>query len=138
MKKISDEQRKIVAENLLYCRKRRFPGKGGSKSCADALGVKQQQWSPWELGKIMPGDGRLEEIAKFFGTTVQWLRDKHDFHNEGDAAPGKMDLSLESGDSHAFFSLLERALSHPERGDIVVSITVKPRERAPSEKRSDV
>lgn len=122
MKKIPQKLRLTVAGNLLHCRATRFPGKGGSKKCADTLGITQQQWSQWELGKRMPGECWLAKIAEFFGTTTHWLRDKHDFHDD---AVQKMDVSLEAGDMRAFFQRLELALSHPDRGDIVVSITMK-------------
>lgn len=122
----------------MYCREKRFPGKGGSKKCADALGITQQQWSQWELGKRMPSDGWLEKIAELFGTTAQWLRDKHDFHDDDESGVRKLDVALEAGDVQTFFNRLERAMSHPERGDIVISITMKSSGRKKTESREHV
>lgn len=74
----------------------------------------------------MPTDAWLEKIADLFDTTPQWLREKHYFNGTGDGEKRRMCAVLEDGDVHAFFGRLERALSHPERGDIVISITMKP------------
>lgn len=125
MKRVPEDLRLTIAANLRYCRERRFPGKGGSRQCAEALGVTQQQWSPWELGKRMPNENRLVEIAQFFGTTVEWLRQRHNFHNDDDAGR-RLDVHVGKEDVGAFFSQLERILSHPDRGDVVISITMKP------------
>ncbi len=51
-----------------------YPQRGGGKYCAEALGVSPQQWSPWETGRRMPGAIRLQQIADFFGVTVDDLR----------------------------------------------------------------
>lgn len=138
MKRIPEALRLTIAENLRYCREQQFPGKGGSKQCAEAFGVTQQQWSPWELGKRLPNETRLEEIATFFGTTVEWLRDRHDFPAATENALRRLDIRLNEGETELFFSRLERALSHPERGDIVVSITMKAAGRKEKRRRKSV
>lgn len=70
----SEIMRKIVAANIRACRKKRFPGHGGAKKCADAFGVSPQQWSPWERGVRNPDAMRLRQIAEFFGVTEEFLR----------------------------------------------------------------
>lgn len=78
MLKTKREKRlQIMSANLRYLRESRFPGRGGSKKCADALGMKQQQWSPWEKGQRMPTDDSLRRIAAYFGVTVDYLKTDH-------------------------------------------------------------
>ncbi len=60
--------------NSNECRLKRYPGRGGTKKCAEALGVSSQQRSPWERGKRTPDESRLRRIAEFFGVTVEFLR----------------------------------------------------------------
>ncbi len=74
MGKIPTELRNIIARNIRECRKKKFPGRGGSKKCAEKFGVSPQQWSPWERGKRTPDEDRLAKIAKFFGVDVEFLR----------------------------------------------------------------
>ena len=77
MGKIPDELRSTIATNIRACRMKQFPGRGGSKKCAEKFGVSPQQWSPWERGKRTPDEQRLSKIAKFFGVTVAYLREDH-------------------------------------------------------------
>ena len=65
--------RMIIARNIRELKERKFPGRGGSKKCADALGVTPQQWSPWEIGARGPDEKTLKAIAKLFGVTVDDL-----------------------------------------------------------------
>ncbi len=74
MGKIPNELREIIAHNIRTYRIKKFPLHGGSKLCAEAFGVSQQQWSPWENGRRTPDELRLEKIAEFFGVTVDDLR----------------------------------------------------------------
>ena len=74
MGKIPIELRNTIAHNIRECRKKKFPGRGGSKKCAEAFGVSPQQWSPWECGKRTPDEDRLVKIAKFFDVDVEYLR----------------------------------------------------------------
>jgi len=74
MGKIPDELRETIARNIRNCRLNKFPGRGGGKKCAKYFGVSPQQWSPWERGKRTPDELRLQEIADFFGVTVEFLR----------------------------------------------------------------
>ncbi|MCC8165460.1 MAG: helix-turn-helix domain-containing protein [Planctomycetes bacterium] len=69
--------RQTIAKNIRQCRLDKYPGRGGSKKCAEDFGVSPQQWSPWENGKRTPDEVRLEQIAVFFGTTVEWIRTDH-------------------------------------------------------------
>ena len=78
MGRISQAQREIIAYNITQLRKEKYPGKGGSYKCADDFKVPQSQWSPWETGRRTPDDSRLEQIAKFFGVTVDDIRQEPD------------------------------------------------------------
>ncbi len=73
MARTSKRVRMILASNIQALKKKKFPGRGGSKKCADALGVTPQQWSPWEIGTRGPDEETLEAIAKLFGVTVDEL-----------------------------------------------------------------
>lgn len=83
MGKIPDELRATIARNIRNCRQKMFPGRGGQKKCAAAFSlhveknVSPQQWSPWERGLRTPDEVRLEQMAKFFGVTVEFLRKDH-------------------------------------------------------------
>jgi len=77
MGKMPDALRETIARNIRDCRLRKYPGRGGGKKCAESFGVSPQQWSPWESGKRTPDELRLEQIASFFGTTVEWFRRDH-------------------------------------------------------------
>ncbi len=77
MAKIPQHLRETIARNIMQCRMKKFPGRGGGKRCAEAFGVSPQQWSPWERGIRTPDEQRMELIATFFDTTVEWLRTDH-------------------------------------------------------------
>ena len=77
MGKMPDALRETIARNIRDCRMNKFPGRGGGKRCAESFGVSPQQWSPWESGKRTPDELRLEQIAIFFDTTVEWFRRDH-------------------------------------------------------------
>lgn len=123
MRQMPETLRRVIARNIRYCRELRFPGKGGSKRCADALGISQQQWSPWEIGSRTPDECRLKRIADFFGTSVEWMRERHVFHDEGDSFA--YDLRLE--EIGPFFRRLEKALTAPtaEGVTVTVKLTIK-------------
>jgi transcriptional regulator with XRE-family HTH domain len=74
MSKIPNELRETIAWNIRACRMEKFPGRGGCKNCAESFGVSPQQWSPWERGYRTPDEGRLVQIAEFFGKTVEYMR----------------------------------------------------------------
>ncbi len=77
MGRIPNKLRLTIAQNIRECRKKKFPGRGGCKKCAEAFGVSPQQWSPWERGGRTPDEIRLQDLAEFFGTTVDWMRRDH-------------------------------------------------------------
>lgn len=77
MGRIPDPLREIIARNIRGCRQKKFPGRGGGKKCAEAFGVSPQQWSPWERGMRTPDETRMEQLAAFFGVTVEFLRTDH-------------------------------------------------------------
>lgn len=74
MGKMPIELRNTIARNIRECRKKKYPGRGGSKKCAEEFGVSPQQWSPWECGKRTPDEDRLAKIARFFDVDVEYLR----------------------------------------------------------------
>lgn len=86
MGKMPDALRETIARNIRDCRLRKFPGRGGGKRCAESFGVSPQQWSPWESGKRTPDELRLEQIASFFDTSVEWFRRDHRVGGVGEAA----------------------------------------------------
>lgn len=73
MARMQKHVRIILAANIQRFKEKKFPGRGGSKRCADALGVTPQQWSPWEIGSRGPDEKTLKAIAKMFGVTVEDL-----------------------------------------------------------------
>lgn len=77
MVRMPDELRQVIARNIKHCRLQRFSGRGGVKQCAEAFGVMPQQWSPWEKGRRTPDENRMQQIAHFFGVTVEYLRSAH-------------------------------------------------------------
>ena len=79
MGRIPENLKQLIGKNLRAYRMRRFPGYGGSKKCAEALGVSQQQWSTWESGRRMPDEVRLAGIAAFFQIRVEELRQELSF-----------------------------------------------------------
>jgi hypothetical protein len=88
-----DAMLKILSDNLTALREKRFPGRGGSKRCAEELGMKQQQWSPWENGVRVPNEISLERIASFFGVTQEYLLTDHSHSHAG------MEVPFHAGDS---------------------------------------
>ena len=71
MPQTPNQLRQIIAATIRACRIEKFPGRGGSKRCAEAFGVSPQQWSPWECGLRTPGEKNLQAIADFFGKPVE-------------------------------------------------------------------
>ena len=80
MGRIPQPLREIIARNIRDCRQEKHPGRGGAKQCAEAFSrfigknVSPQQWSPWERGMRTPDETRLEQIAAFFGKSVEYMR----------------------------------------------------------------
>lgn len=106
MGKIPDELRKTIATNIRACRMEQFPGRGGSKKCAEKFGVSPQQWSPWESGKRTPDEHRLGKIAKFFGVTVAYMREDH-------SNTGEVEQPLPSGESCLLSALSQQETPTP-------------------------
>lgn len=59
---------------LKKLREKVFPGHGGKKNCAEALGVNAQLWRDWESGRSTPSAKNQKRIASFFGITIEELR----------------------------------------------------------------
>lgn len=93
MRKKSDKREnmlRIVSENLAFLRRQKYPGRGGSKKCAESLGWRQQQWSPWEKGLRLPNNDSLARIAEHFGVSVRYLEtDNMELHRGEEDAPVK-------------------------------------------------
>ncbi len=79
MSKVKPSLCETIARNIRECRLERFPGRGGSKKCAAEFSlhigqnISPQQWSPWERGKRMPKELHLQQIAAFFGKTIEYM-----------------------------------------------------------------
>jgi transcriptional regulator with XRE-family HTH domain len=69
--------REIIGQNIERCRQAKFPGRGGSKVCAETFGVSPQQWSPWETGKRTPSSKKMAQLAEFFVVTVEYFYQNH-------------------------------------------------------------
>lgn len=93
MARIPDELRQVIARNIKHCRLQRFPGRGGVKQCAEAFGVMPQQWSPWEKGRRTPDENHMQQSARFFGVTVEYLCSVHP-ENASDADGAEDDFVL--------------------------------------------
>ncbi|MCD7895488.1 MAG: helix-turn-helix domain-containing protein [Planctomycetaceae bacterium] len=89
MGKMPEELRRTIARNIRAEREKKYPGRGGSKRCAQEFGVLPQQWSPWERGRRTPDEIRLQDIADFFGTTVEYLRCDHEPRPVAEPETGK-------------------------------------------------
>jgi transcriptional regulator with XRE-family HTH domain len=83
----------IIAANIRRLKERKFPGRGGSKKCADALGVTPQQWSPWEIGTRGPDEKTLKAIARLFGVAVD------DLLRELESAPTAVPVTVSAAPS---------------------------------------
>lgn len=68
------ELRKIIAWRIGDERRKNFPGFGGAKKCAEALGVSQSQLSHWEHDTRTPDNECLKKIAGVFGVTAKHLK----------------------------------------------------------------
>ncbi len=84
MPKIEPLLRGIIARNIRECRREKFPGRGGGKKCAEEFSqysgknISPQQWSPWESGGRTPNEESLQQIARFFGKTLEYMHsDNH-------------------------------------------------------------
>ena len=119
MGKIPQELRETIARNIRDCRQKMFPGRGGSKKCAEAISlflnrkISPQQWSPWERGMRTPDEVRLEQIARFFDVTVEFLRKDH----RPPRPPGAPPLSglSETRDSPGMDDIFNQPSLRPDR-----------------------
>ncbi|MCC8107472.1 MAG: helix-turn-helix transcriptional regulator [Planctomycetes bacterium] len=100
MGRIPKELRRTIANNIRLCRLKSFPGHGGAKRCAEALGVSPQQWSPWERGYRTPDEMRLKQIADLFNVTVEYLRQHHSMEEVLYSNIGSMALSPPATTNH--------------------------------------
>lgn len=98
MGKIPGELRATIARNIHACRMNAYPGRGGSKKCAETFGVSPQQWSQWERGLRVPDELRIKQIADFFGKTVEYMRRDNQLFEEklldATPCPGEVPVSL--------------------------------------------
>lgn len=111
MGKIPQPLREIIGRNIRDCRKKKFPGRGGAKQCALAFGVSPQQWSPWERGGRTPDESRLEQIAGFFGVTVEFLRRDN---RTAPGAPSTPPPPANNTPTHSMQEIIPSSLSVPE------------------------
>ena len=111
MGKMPNALRENIARNIRDYRLKNFPGRGGGKRCAESFGVSPQQWSPWESGKRTPDELRLEQIAQFFGTTVEWFRRDHRNEHGIEKTSSDLPISGEVISSHTLGGELTQRLS---------------------------
>lgn len=123
MGKIPNSLRENIARNIRECRLKNFPGRGGGKRCAEAFGVSPQQWSPWESGKRTPDELRLEQIANFFGTTVEWFRRDHRNESLMESGIAEGDGKHELIGSHTFGTGLPNGMDRFPEGTNEESIS---------------
>lgn len=71
---MSASPKESIGSIIKEMRKKRFPGHGGIKKCAESFGVNYQQWRDWESGKSKPGTDYRQKLAEFFDTTVDEFR----------------------------------------------------------------
>lgn len=91
-----DELRDLVAWRITEARKKKYPGRGGAKRCAEEIGIVYQQWSQYENAARTPRWEKLRGIAKFFGVPEKrfitppdgWEQKRPEWKNRN--RPGKM------------------------------------------------
>jgi transcriptional regulator with XRE-family HTH domain len=71
------------------------------QECAEKFGVPASQWSAWVNGKRTPEDDRLKDLAKFFNTTVEALKEAPPNWEEEKAKILKAQSRKKGGDIHA-------------------------------------
>lgn len=137
MGKIPSELREIIAWNIRDCRYKRYPGPGGSKQCAEAFKVQPQQWSHWETGNRTPDEASLAQIARFFDTTVEYMRrDNRSLpaNSSSDSAYTQRDErwkhSAKPGSLASFFWLLHDFIQYLMTEGIKVRIDRRPNKRS--------
>ncbi len=77
--RIHPSKRVTIAKNISACRIEKFPEHGGSRKCAAEFSryigkhITPQQWSVWECGMRTPKEESLQQIAEFFGKTLEYM-----------------------------------------------------------------
>lgn len=75
MGKIPPNLKADIGRNIKRERVKKIgPQRGMSKKCAKEFGVSPQQWSPWENAMRTPDEHRMEDLARFFGVSKEYLR----------------------------------------------------------------
>ncbi|MCD7907253.1 MAG: helix-turn-helix domain-containing protein [Clostridium sp.] len=116
--------RDCIGKNIRACREMKFPGRGGQKQCAEAFGVTQQQWSPWESGARTPNSRRLRDIAAFFGVSVEFLIHKAD--TTGELAAGGRLCPSDQPHTHMYMDMpLPESLAAMHRNRVKAVYTVE-------------
>lgn len=71
----SKTQKEAFTRNLKILRELKFPGRGSKTKIAEAIGIRPQQWGPWENGIRIPELRNLGKIASFFHVKHEELFD---------------------------------------------------------------
>lgn len=117
------EKMRIISQNLRMLREQRFPGRGGSKRCAEAMELQQQQWSPWEKGTRLPNKIRLEKIAAFFEVGLDYLLTNHS--QESLEAGEADDVLMDQSQQHAPNNNKKKITRHEVCDDDAITSTIK-------------
>jgi transcriptional regulator with XRE-family HTH domain len=92
----TEDERLIIAYNI-----RRLTGQYNTNAeCAEAFGSPATQWSAWVNGKRTPEDARLKDIAKFFKTTEEALKEAPPNWEEEKANILKAQAKKKGGDAY--------------------------------------
>ena len=84
---LTDRENKALVENMRKHRDRVFPGRGGLKRFARAIGVSSPSLSRWLNGRLTPPSARLHAIAKALGMDVGELCGRQKMETD---APGDL------------------------------------------------
>lgn len=93
----SEDERLIIAFHIRHMTSQYNTG----QECAEKFGVPASQWSAWVNGKRTPEDDRLKDLAKFFNTTVEALKEAPPNWEEEKAKILKAQAKKKGGDIHA-------------------------------------
>ena len=80
---------------------------------ADALGITKSTFTGWKQGTLRPNTDKLYKIAKYFGTTVEYLVSgveadyKDEYRTEFECSPQDFRLMKELKGREALWGLLE-------------------------------
>ena len=63
----------MFSKNILSSRLKEARGSLTQAQAAKAVGLAQQGWARYEVGKVMPGAEAIHQICSCFGVSADWL-----------------------------------------------------------------